>query len=51
MVDEFVISIIPTFLGNGIRLFKEGRPEQRQELIKSTEFTTGLVQLWYEKTK
>ena len=25
LVDEFIISIIPVFLGNGIRLFREGR--------------------------
>ena len=50
-IDEFVISIIPIFLGNGIRLFKDGSPEQRLELISSKGFKTGLVHLWYQKTK
>ena len=49
MIDEFIISIVPIFLGSGIRLFKEGRPEKRLKLISSKEFMTGLVQLWYEK--
>ncbi len=51
LIDEFVISIIPIFLGSGIRLFKDGRPEERLRLISSKEFRTGLVQLWYEKLK
>lgn len=51
MIDEFVISIVPIFLGSGIRLFKDGRPEQRLNLISSKEFMTGLVQLRYEKLK
>jgi len=49
MIDEFIISIIPIFLGSGIRLFKDGRPNQRLKLKSTKEFTSGLVQLWYEK--
>ena len=49
MIDEFIISIIPIFLGSGIRLFKDGRPKQRLNLKSTKEFTSGLVQLWYEK--
>lgn len=51
MIDEFIISIIPIFLGNGISLFKDGRPEQILKLKGSTEYSKGLVQLWYEKSK
>ena len=50
-LDEFVISIVPIFLGNGIRLFKDGRHEQNLKLIDSTKFSTGLVQLWYKNLK
>ena len=49
MIDEFVISIIPIFLGSGIRLFKDGRHYQRLNLKSTKEFTSGLVQLRYEK--
>lgn len=48
LIDEFVISIIPIFLGGGVRLFKEGFPEQRLELIESKSFEKGLVQLHYQ---
>lgn len=48
-IDQFVISIIPIFLGNGIRLFKDGRPENYLQLKKSITFPSGLVQLWYDK--
>ena len=51
MIDEFVISILPIFLGSGIKLFKDGRPEQRLKLIDSRRFSTGLVQVRYENLK
>jgi dihydrofolate reductase len=47
LIDEFVISIIPIFLGNGIRLFKAERPELKLSLIKCLHFKKGLVQLHY----
>ena len=47
LIDEFVISIIPVILGDGIRLFRDGRPELDLKLISSREFDTGLVQLHY----
>lgn len=49
MIDEFIISIIPIFLGSGIRLFKDGRPKQPLTLKSTKQFKSGLVQLWYEK--
>lgn len=49
LVDEFVISIIPVFLGDGIRLFRDGRPEMNLKLVESKEFETGLVQFHYIK--
>ncbi|WP_425800872.1 dihydrofolate reductase family protein [Desulfitobacterium sp. Sab5] len=49
LIDEFDISKVPIFLGNGIRSFKNGSPVQRLELVSSKSFKTGLVQLWYEK--
>ena len=47
LIDEFIISIIPTLLGDGISLFKGGCPEAPLKLISSTQFDRGLVQLHY----
>ncbi len=47
LIDEYIISIIPVLLGDGIRLFKDGRPEQKLKLINSKQFEKGLVQLHY----
>lgn len=49
LIDEFIISVIPVFLGAGTRLFKNGLPQQKLELISSKSFETGLVQLHYKK--
>lgn len=49
LIDRMIISVIPHLVGTGIRLFKDGRPEQKLTLTRSTSFPSGLVQLWYEK--
>lgn len=51
LIDKMVISIIPHLVGNGIRLFKDNRPEEKLKLLKSITFPSGLVQLWYEIRK
>lgn len=51
LIDEYIISIIPTILGNGKRLFKGGTPPQNIKLISSKAFDTGLVQVRYQKTE
>lgn len=51
LIDEFIISIIPIFLGTGTRLFKDGRPEQILEFITAKTFETGLTQLHYKRKK
>src|SRR5690606_5494880 len=33
LIDELIISIIPILVGNGTRLFKDGRPEHTLELV------------------
>lgn len=48
LVDEFIISVIPILLGDGIKLFKDGRPEQKLELISAKQFEKGLTQLHYK---
>ncbi|MBI5325141.1 MAG: dihydrofolate reductase [Ignavibacteriae bacterium] len=49
LIDEFVISILPILLGDGIKLFKEGNPDDLYELLNVNTFDTGLVQLHYKK--
>jgi dihydrofolate reductase len=49
LIDELIISVIPVMVGSGTRLFKEGIPEQRLELISSECFETGLTQLHYKR--
>lgn len=51
LVDELIISIVPVLVGNGTRLFKANRPEQRLELVSSTSFETGLAQLHYKRKR
>jgi dihydrofolate reductase len=49
LIDEMIISIVPVLLGNGTRLFKDGRPEMSLELVRAETFDTGLTQLHYRR--
>ena len=51
LIDEFVISIIPVLLGDGIKLFKDGRPMHELKLVSTRQFTSGLTQLHYMLAK
>jgi len=51
LIEKFIISVIPILLGNGTRLFKDGRPEQVLKFIEAKTFETGLTQLHYERKK
>ncbi|WP_423148069.1 dihydrofolate reductase family protein [Rubrolithibacter danxiaensis] len=51
LVDEFIISVIPVLLGDGTRLFKDGRPEQLLEFVSAKTFETGLTQLHYKRKR
>jgi dihydrofolate reductase len=46
-IDEFVISVIPTFIGEGIPLTAPSRRTVPLKLIASTKFTDGVVKLHY----
>jgi len=46
-IDEFVISVVPTFIGEGIPLIAAGRRTVPLELISSTKFPDGVVKLHY----
>jgi dihydrofolate reductase len=51
LIDELTISIIPSLLGAGTRLFKDGRPEMILQLVSTKYFDTGLVQLNYKRVR
>lgn len=48
LIDRYIISVIPVFLGAGIQLFKSGRPETQLKFRHSATYPSGLVQLCYE---
>jgi dihydrofolate reductase len=50
LIDEFIISVIPILIGNGTRLFKDGRPRQTLKLVGVRQFDTGLLQVHYKCT-
>jgi dihydrofolate reductase len=47
LIEEFIISTLPIFLGQGIRLFEGDYPGQKLKLLASTHFESGLVQSHY----
>lgn len=51
LIDEYIISLIPILLGEGIRLFKDGRPEQLLEFVNVKNFDTGLTQFQYTRKR
>jgi dihydrofolate reductase len=46
-IDEFVISVVPVFIGDGIPLIARRHRHVRLELLSSERFEDGLVQLHY----
>lgn len=51
LLDEIIVSIIPVLLGEGIRLFQEGFPEQKLTLIEFKKYSSGLLQVHYQIIK
>ena len=51
LIDEFIISVIPVLIGNGKKLFDDGRPELELELVSTKQFEKGLVQLHYKRAQ
>ncbi len=48
LIDEMIISVIPVFLGNSIKLFQDGRPFRKLELMSSKSYESGLLQVHYK---
>lgn len=49
LIDEYIISVIPTLLGDGKRLFHGGTPGIKLKALSSHSYDSGLVQLRYER--
>jgi len=47
-IDEFIIHVIPKFIGEGIPLIAPGRRTVPLNLISSTKFPDGVVRLRYQ---
>ena len=47
-IDEFIITVMPTFIGEGIPLLVPRRREAPLRLLGVQQFTNGVVQLHYE---
>jgi dihydrofolate reductase len=50
-IDEFVISVIPVFIGDGIPLIARRRRHTPMDLLSVERFDDGLVQLHYRVQK
>lgn len=48
LVDEFIITVFPTLLGEGISLFAEGCGEVQLKLLNIMSYNSGAVQLHYQ---
>jgi len=48
LLDELTLMVHPVVVGNGKRLFKEGRALQRLKLVDSQTTSTGVVLLTYQ---
>lgn len=49
LIDTMIIAIIPVIIGQGISLFKAPVPQSSWQLIKTESFSTGAVNLHYQK--
>lgn len=51
LIDEYIVSVIPTILGDGKRLFIGNTTSRNLKLISTKKYDTGLVQLSYQRIK
>jgi|SRR5579863_4299163 len=50
-IDEFIMHVIPTFIGEGIPLIAPGRRTVPLKLISTAKFSDGVIQLHYSVSK
>ena len=46
-IDEWTLRVVPTLLGQGIPLFRDGRPSERLQAEGAASYNSGLIQLRY----
>ena len=51
LIDEFIITVIPVLLGNGIPLFNKNNIEKKLKLKDAKTYESGVVQVHYVKSK
>ena len=51
LIDEVIVSIHPIVLGKGVPLFSNIRKQVELQLLESTPFTSGLMQICYKVAK
>lgn len=51
LIDEYIISVIPTILGKGTRLFSGGTQAFQIKFVTEKQYETGLVQLHYVRDR
>ena len=47
LIDEYIVSVIPTILGSGVALFGSPGPQENLTLVQCKSYPSGLVQLSY----
>ena len=48
LIDEFIITVIPIVLGEGVSLFGEGCGDHKLKLLNIKSYDSGVVQLFYQ---
>lgn len=48
LIDEYIISIVPVILGEGIEMFPELHKRTKLKLTKNKTYENGLTMLYYE---
>ncbi|MFK7920888.1 MAG: dihydrofolate reductase family protein [Bacteroidia bacterium] len=51
LIDEYIISVIPTILGKGTRLFSGDTQSLQIKFVSEKHYDTGLVQLHYVRDR
>jgi dihydrofolate reductase len=47
LVDELIISVMPVLLGDGVQLWRDGRPTLTLKLVSAIPYPKGVVKLHY----